>query len=832
MAGIAGAGPFWAKPAEEIAALARVDLQQGLTPGEARRRSPRRRGRGAESLRWMRTLLRQFSSPIEVMLLIAVAISVAVGDALDGLIIGGIVLVSGVLGFVQDHRAETAVADLLARVRVDVQVLRGGARADVPVAEVVPGDIIVLSAGQVVAGDARLVEADDLLVDEAVLTGESFPVEKDAEAPISATTPLSQRRDCVFQGTHVVSGAGRAVVVGTGSSTEFGRVSSAVRTHGPASDFARGTTKFGLMLFRVMLVVAALILVINWVTGKPAIDSVLFTLSIAVGLTPQMLPAIVTLSLSAGARRLAGARVIVKRLDAIHELGALTVLCTDKTGTLTEGGIRLDRALDLAGADAVRVADLAAVNAGLQTGFRNPLDAAILCSRPLPAGWSRLGEIPYDFTRKRLTVVAERGDERVLVTKGALEQVLDVCTASRSGDEVAPLDRPAVAALFERLSAEGYRVLGLATGPAPAEVTRAAEAGLCLEGVLAFKDPPKPDAAAELAALEDAGVRVKVLTGDNRLAAAALAGQVGLADVQVVTGADLERLGDADLVAVAEHGVVFAEVEPAQKLRLVRALQRGGECVGFLGDGINDAPALHAANAGISVDSAVDVAKDAAAVVLLTKSLAVVRDGVIRGRQTFANTLKYVRVAVSGNFGNMMSMAVASVLLPFLPLLPRQILLLNFLTDLPSMTIATDRVDSEWLRRPGRWDLSGIRRFMIVFGGVSTIFDLLMFVILILGYHAGPAEFRSAWFVESALTALTVIYVMRTGRPITRSRPSALLVTASLSVAVAVVALPFLPVVAPALGMTVIPLPLLGIIAAIVIVYMALNELLKRRFLH
>lgn len=828
---------FWAEDRDRV--LERLGAaSDGLTSDAAA--AARRRARGSRRLRpgrsRLRLLLAQFASPIMLVLIGATIISMLVGDAIDGAIIVAIIAASGVLGYWQEQRAHTAVAALLATVQVTVPVLRDGAETAVPVAEVVPGDVVLLRAGGVVPGDCRLLESENLLVDESTLSGESFPVEKDARVAVAPTVVLAQRRNSLFLGTHVVSGTGRAVIVLTGRDTLFGAVSADLQRDRVTTAFADGTRRFGILLITMMAILTTFILAVNVVLGRPLIESVLFSLALAVGLSPQMLPAIVALSLAAGARRLAAARVIVTRLEAIEDLGAMTVLCTDKTGTLTTGTVTLVDAVDLAGGSSANVLELAALNAGLQRGYTNPVDAAVLAARAPAADARALDELPYDFHRRMLTVLVA-GPRPMIITKGAVDSVLDRCTQARAADGgVVPLSgvEASVRELVAARAADGARLLALATRerePGAEQLHGDDETDLVLEGLLLLSDEVKPDAAGAVAELQQGGVSVRIVSGDARLTAQAVARRVGIPADRVITGADMDGMTDSELQASSRGCAVFAEVEPLQKARVIRALRADGETVGYLGDGINDAPALHAADAGISVDTAADVAKQSASLVLLENDLGVIARGVLLGRETFANTLKYVRVTTSANFGNMLSMAAASLFLPFLPLLPRQILLLNFLSDIPATTIAADAVDPERTAQPGTWDIPGIRRFMIVFGLLSTVFDLATFAVLLLLFQADETLFRSAWFIESTLTEIVVLLSLRTARPVWASRPGRGLLIASIAMVVVAVALPFTPVLGPALGLAPLPLLVLASLAGLTTVYLAANELLKRRVL-
>ncbi len=831
----AGAAPggvaFWQMPADDVLRAVGAG-RDGLTSDEAARRL---REQGPNEIRprthhhgW-RLLLEQFTNPIMGILVVATIISMALGDVTDGAIILAIIAASGVLGFWQENNAGRAVDALLERVEVHAGTIRDGREVEVPLDEIVPGDAAVLRAGDVVPGDAAVLESHSLSVDESALSGESFPAEKrPGTAPAEA--PLARRSNAVFLGTHVVSGTGTVVVVATGRATQFGVVAAELAGRTPTTRFERGLSAFGGLLVRAMVVLVTAIFIVNVVLHRPVIDSLLFSLALAVGLTPQLLPAIVSISLSTGAREMAAKKVIVKRLDAIEDFGAMTIFCTDKTGTLTQGAARFDDAVDLDGRPSAEVRHLARVNAALQHGFTNPLDAALMQGAE-PVAEVRLDEVPYDFERRRVSVLVDGPTPR-LITKGAFAEVLAICTSAASDAGVVPVASIAdrVSALFGRLCDEGSRVLAIATRDLPARMTATAEdeTQMTLRGLLVFADTPKPDAADAVRRLAALGVSIRLITGDNASAARHVARAVGLSTDAPLTGAELERIADGDLPARVARTFVFAEIDPLQKQRVVRAFRDAGETVGFLGDGINDAAALHAADVGISVDTAVDVAKKTAAIVLLEKDLGVVVDGVRLGRKTFANTLKYVRVTTSANFGNMLSMAAASAFLPFLPLLPRQILLLNFLSDVPGMTIAADDVDAEQLERPRAWDIASIRRFMIIFGTLSSVFDIATFVVLRGGFGAGPALFRSAWFLESTATELAVMLVLRSNRPFWRTRPGRGLLWSSVGIAVVTVVIPYSPISA-ALGLVGVPPGIFAFLVVLTVAYVFANDLVKRR---
>jgi len=809
--------------------------EAGLDSAEASRRLEESRRRGSVAPRQdsaLRLLLAQFTSPVILILVVATVLSMALGDTTDGAIILAIIVASGGLGFWQERNAGQAVEALLAQIRVHADVRRDDVETEVALDEVVRGDVVLLKAGDLVPGDCLLLESDNLLVDQAALTGESYPVEKHALGGGDPAAALTARTDAALLGTHVVSGEATAVVVATGKDTEFGALSTELGKREVTTGFERGLTQFGLLLVRAMVVLVVSIFIVNILLDRPLIDSFLFSLALAVGLTPQLLPAIVAVSLAAGARLMARKQVIVRRLDAIEDFGAMTLLCTDKTGTLTAGAVHLDTATGLAGSSDAEVLRLAGLNAGLQRGYPNPMDQAILASVPPPEG-EALAEVPYDFTRRRLSVLVAgtAGSPPLLVTKGAVDNVLACCETVAAPDGEVPLaDHLAdVRRRVAELSEQGFRVLAVAAKPLPGatSVTVADEDGLTLHGLLAFLDPPKDGAPEAIHRLHGQGISVRMITGDNRLAAAHLAAAVGLSTEVVLTGDDLTALSDAELADKVGTVEVFAEVEPAQKQRVVAALRSSGAVVGYLGDGINDVGALHTADVGISVDSAVDVARQTASIVLLDKSLDVVAEGVVLGRRTFANTLKYLRVTTSANFGNMLSMAVAAVALPFLPLLPRQILLLNFLSDIPAMAIAGDEVDEAQLEAPRAWRLRSLERFMLVYGAVSSAFDLATFAVLRLVFDADAVTFRSAWFLESTLTELAVMLVLRTNLPFYRSRPGRGLLLSSVAIAALTLAVPYSMVAEP-LGLDALPASIVLVLAGLLVLYVAANEAVKR----
>ena len=786
-------------------------------------------------------MLSQFKSPIVLILLAATLISAFLGDWMDAIIILVIVGSSALLSFSQEYSASSAVDRLREQVSLKAQVVRDGREQAIPAEAIVPGDVVVLSAGSLIPADGVVLEARDLFVNQAALTGETFPVEKQPGV-VSAGAGLSERANCVFMGTSVRSGRGRALIVETGPATAFGQIAGRLALRAPETEFERGIRKLGYLLSEIMLLLVLGIFFFNVLLRKPVLDSLLFSVALAVGLTPQLLPAIININLARGAQAMARSGVIVRRLTSVENFGSMDVLCTDKTGTLTLGVVKLDGALGPDGGPSEVVRGAARLNAGLQTGLSNPLDEAIVQGIAEPGDDThKVDEVPYDFVRKRLSVIvtgvqlmACDPSESILITKGALENVLVVCTTVWRDQQMVALDEAGRADLRRRYadwSGQGYRVLGVAARRVGAQTRYepADETGLAFLGYLLFLDPPKPGVRETIARLANLGVRLKIITGDNRLVAAHTAQSIGLAAPRILTGATLETLRDEALWHQAEKTDIFAEVDPNQKERIILALKKTSHVVGYLGDGINDAPSLHSADVGISVDNAVDVAKESADFILLKQDLAVLEQGVLEGRRTFANTLKYVFMATSANFGNMFSMAGSSLFLPFLPMLTKQILLINFLTDLPEMTIAGDAVDDVLIQRPHRWDVGFIRRFMLVFGPLSSVFDYATFAFLLWGLRANQTIFHTGWFIESILSAALVVFVVRTRLPFAKSRPSRAMILVSLVVVAAALFLPYSPL-AGTLGFAPIPLVDLAAILAIIGAYLAAAELAKRWF--
>lgn len=779
-------------------------------------------------------LLRQFKNPIVLILIFATIVSAFLQDWPDAVIILLIVLGSAWLSFLQEYNASHAAEKLKEQVSFRSRVLRDGKAVSIPSESVVPGDIILLSAGSLIPADGLVIEARDFFVNQAALTGETFPVEKKPGVTAENAT-LSAQTNVVFMGTNVRSGTARALVVSTGFKTAFGQIAGKLTLRPPETGFEHGIKQLGYLLTEIMLLLVIGIFFANVFFHKPALDSLLFSIALAVGLTPQLLPAIININLSKGSQKMAQKGVIVRRLEALENFGSMDVLCTDKTGTLTKGVLQLDGALDVNGDPSNPVALYAYLNAKLQTGLANPLDEAIINQTLAGAeAYEKIDELPYDFVRKRLSIMVRHNSSQTLITKGALEHILAVCKYIQLDGQKKILDTEAQAQINQKLvawSAQGYRVLGVAFKNHEESniIAHTDECEMTFVGFLLFFDPPKPDAQATIEALDRLGVRLKIITGDNHLVAGHTGQAVGLKNTRILTGSELEHLSDEALWHAVEETSIFAEVDPNEKERIIMALKKRRHVVGYMGDGINDAPSLHSADVGISVENAVDVAKEAADILLLQHDLGVLCEGIVQGRKTFANTLKYIFMAVSANFGNMFSMAGASLFLPFLPMLPKQIMLINFLTDLPEMTIAGDRVDDAYTKQPRRMDIAFIRRFMLVFGPLSSIFDFATFAALTWVIRVHEHSFQTAWFVESVMSASLIVFVLRTRKPIFHSKPSRWMLAITALIILVAVYLPYSPL-APLLGFVPLTLPLMLVIFSIVVVYFFSAELIKHWF--
>ena len=852
------AGPAAFARLDANAALLALDAHaDGLTGAEAAARLLRY-GRNTVSRERrrppMRALLGQFTRPLPLLLLALAALNWATSQPISAAVIATMVVLASLLGFMQEYRADQAFQRLRSLVRTTARVVRRdngatGTERDSPLDELVPGDIVLLGAGDLIPAEVRFLEAIDLFIDQSALTGESLPVEKHA-GPVAASLPATELENIGFMGTHVTSGSARALVIATGAATGFGQVAVALAAPRAPSDFDRGIDRVVGLLLRMMLVMAPLVLVLNWVTKGDWHEALLFATSVAVGLAPEMLPMIVTVNLARGALVLADRQVIVKRLGAVQTLGAIDVLCTDKTGTLTQDRVVLERHVDIDGKESEAVIDYAYLNSYHQTGLHNLLDAAVLQHAHVHARldadkrYRKVGEIPFDFRRRRMSVVLARSDgTRVLICKGAVEEVTGVCTcAERDGVRIAfGADHAgALGTVVQRMNTEGLRTIAIAyrlLDPAESGLTDPAlERNLTLVGYIAFLDPPKESAPAALAALAEHGVTVKVLSGDNAAVCAHVCKLVGLDAAVIVDGAGVDRLDDAALGLATARTTVFAKLTPDQKTRVIRCLQQQGRVVGFLGDGINDSPALKQADVGISVDTGADIARESADLVLLQKSLVAVADGVMAGRTVFGNIVKYIRMSASSNFGNMFSVIGASMLLPFLPMAPVQVLLNNFLYDCSQTALTTDRVDADYLARPRRWEINSVLRYVLCFGPISSLFDYATFGLLWFGLAAThtPALFQTGWFVESLLSQTLIVYVIRTSTlPTLANRPSAGLAAASLLVCGVGLWLPR-STLAGALGFVPLPPAYWWGLGTILVVYAALTQVAKswliRRF--
>ena len=791
---------YWSMTSEEVLEYMKSD-RQGLSQEESEARIKKYGEnviRKKKQVTQFMLFANQFRNPIVVILIIATLISGITGDWTDAFIIFLIVLASAVLSFTQEYSAGNAIEALRSKVQAKAVAVRDGKEVEIFSRNAVPGDIIRLSAGSLIPADARVIECEDFFVTQSILTGESLPVEK-SSAACDEDASIEERVNCLYMGTNVHSGSATAVIISTGEDTQFGNIAKTLSLRPPETEFERGVRHFGYFLTQLMLILTLAVFAVNVILSKPAVESLLFSVALAVGITPQLLPAIISITLSKGSRVMAEEGVIVRRLTAIENFGSMDILCTDKTGTLTEGIIRLGGACDTYGEKSDEVFRLAYINASLQTGMENSLDKAISEAGNTSVSRAiRRGEIPFDFTRERLSVIAEEDGELNLITKGALSSVLDVCSYIQDDGEVISKNEAGmkrIERLYESWSGNGIRALGVAVRKVEPKGKYYVddEKDMVFIGFLLMFDHPKEGILETVSDLRNNGVSLKVITGDNRLIAVHTMESVGLEVTGVITGRELMKLSEESLWNRIESVNVFAEVDPNQKERIILALKKNHHVVGYMGDGINDVPALHAADVSLSVDNAVDVARESADFVLIEKSLSSLNRGIELGRTTFSNTLKYIMVTTSANFGNMFSMAGMSIFLPFLPLLPKQILLINFLTDFPAITVAGDRVDAEILTRPRRWNIRQIMRFMFVFGIISSVFDYITFGVLFVGFKVSPEIFRSSWFIFSVITELFILMVMRTQKPFFRSRPSPALLYSSVAVGVLTVMLPYTP---------------------------------------
>ena len=825
---------FWQTPTPDL--IAQLDsAPTGLTAAEAAERlttiGPNTMLAG-QKRHLLTDLARRLANPLTLILLAASAAAGATGDMASFIIIVAMVMLSTVLDMVQERRANATAEALKRSIALKADVWRDGALASLPVDQLVPGDVVNVAAGDLVPADGVVLAANAAQVNQAALTGEPYPVEKSpTTAPAAA---MGDAPNLLLSGSSVVGGTAQMLVVETGARTRFGDIAASLGARAEHTAFERGLRQFGLLIARLTIFLVLFVLLARLALGKPPLESFLFAMALAVGLTPELLPMIVTITLARGAKRMAGAQVVVKRLSAIHDLGEMDVLCTDKTGTLTEAKIALVGHPGIDGQDWERVADLAAINARFETGLKSPLDQALLthASANVTEGWTCLDERPFDFERRRVSVLAEKAGTRIEIVKGAPESLLPLCTQAEASDgTLRALDAPLLAslnALHDQNAAQGLRLLAVAWKPAPGrtQIDTDDDAGLIFTGFCVFIDPPKPSAHHALARLAELGVRVKLVSGDAEAVARHLCKEVGLSIRGTLTGDEINTLSDPALAARVQRVDLFSRVSPDQKLRIVRALQRH-HTVGFMGDGINDAPAIHAADVGLSVDGATDVAREAADMIMLSPDLDVLANGITEGRRTYANIMKYLRMGTSSNFGNMISMALASLILPFLPLTAVQVLLNNLLYDVSQIGIPFDKADPRLLSRPHGWDMKALMKFTAIMGPLSSVFDLATFGLLLWVFHADPATFRAAWFIESMATQVLVVLIIRTSGPAWRDRPHPILALTTLSCLAVALVLPFLPFAAD-LGFAPQPPALMAAIAALVASYLLLAEGLKR----
>ncbi|WP_143306431.1 magnesium-translocating P-type ATPase [Chitinophaga vietnamensis] len=768
-------------------------------------------------------LLSHFKNPLVLILLAAASISAGMGETANALIIFFIILLSISLDYLQERGARNAAAILKKTLISRVMVTRGGISYNIDTAQLCAGDLVSLRAGNIIPADVRLITARDLFVNQSSLTGESFPVEKHAVVTAGAADDTSLENMC-YMGSGVISGTGRAIVVRTGRSTMMGKIADELNSRQEQTDFGRGMQQFGLLITRVTLALVVFIFVVNAISHHAVFESFLFAIAIAVGLTPELLPMVMSVAMSRGAMKMARKGAIVKKIAAIPNFGSMDVLCTDKTGTLTTGEMQLVKCVDIEGAPSANVFRLAYLNSLLQTGAANPLDQAVLDSqRPQLPAFEKTDEIPFDFDRKRLSVVVKQEGGFTLICKGAPEAILKVCRTDAAVSQ-------RIQQLYEGFSQDGLRVLAIASKQLPGGqgLQASDENELSFEGLAVFLDPPREDAAATIAEMEKIGVEVKIITGDHHLVTEKICREIGLPIKGILQGFEAEQLSDAALQEKVRSISIFTRFSPDQKNRVIHALKAHHTAVGYLGDGINDAPSLKAADIGISVANASDVAKDAADIILTHKQLIILRDGIMAGRETFANTMKYILMGLSSNFGNMFSVAAAAVFLPFLPMLPVQILLNNFLYDTAQITIPADNNDADSLYHPQRWNMTIIRNFMLIFGLLSSVFDLVIFFLL---YHAFPvreAQFRTGWFMESLATQILVVFIIRTRKlSFIQSRPAMPLVISTLVCLATGWLLPYLPFAA-VIGFEPLPLHIMLYICAVVIVYLFCAEVTKR----
>jgi P-type Mg2+ transporter len=827
--------PFHTLPENEL--LTALDATPaGLTSDQVKIRLGRYGNNDISAARKRSVILQfldHFKNLLIIILLIAAAISLFVGEFTNFAIIVIIVILSVTLDFFQEYKAGNAAELLRQKIISKAMVLRDGAKIEIPITGLVPGDIISLAAGDIVPADARLLDSRDFYVNQSALTGEPFPVVKNA-GPADPATPLAEAANYAFLGTSVVSGTATAIITRTGMSTEFGKVAKSLVERPPETEFERGLKQFSYLMSRFIFFLVIFVFFINALFRHGILESLLFSVALAVGMTPELLPMILSLNLSKGSIAMSEKGAIVKHPESIQNFGSMDVLCTDKTGTLTENQIALIRHLDTEGNDSENVLLYSYINSFFHTGLKSPLDDAIVRFRHIGIDeYRKIDEIPFDFIRRRLSIIVARKSGRVLVSKGAPEEILRVCSSAERGGGVVPLTdaiREQINDLYLAQSAEGFRTLAVCYRTVPDDQAKFSiddETGMVLLGLITFIDPPKESARDSIRLLAQSGIELKILTGDNELVTKKTCELIGLTVKGTLTGAEIGHLDKESLSRVVEDVTIFSRLNPSQKNQVLNALQHNGHVVGFMGDGINDAPSIRQADVGISVENAVDIAKESADIILLKNDLRILNDGVLEGRKTFGNTMKYILMGTSSNFGNMFSVAGASLFLKFLPMLPIQILLNNLLYDISESTIPTDNVDESYIRTPKKWDIEFIKKFVMVFGPISSVFDFITFFILLVIFSADAALFQTAWFIESICTQTLVIFVIRTRVvPFYSSKPSRLLIASTLLIVVIACILPF-TIIGSLFGFVQPPLTFFAVLAGLVTGYLIIVEIVK-----
>ena len=830
--------PFWSYSQEKIFSDLKTG-NTGITSSVAQQRLAESQPKKKIKSLFLRDVIlffNQFKSPLVLLLVVADILSAFLGETSDVFIILSILLATGTLSFWQERNAGRAVEKLQSLIQLTCTVIRDGTTKEIPSHEVVYGDLLTFKSGDIIPADCYLIDVNELNVNEASLTGESYPARKKLDVSDEAAA-LAKRKNCLWQGSNVVSGTAKAIVVNTGENTIFGSIAKSISTSTETA-FEKGIRSFGYFLMQITVALAGLILILNLVFHQPIthavlFNSVLFALALAIGMAPELLPAIMTIAMSAGAKRMLEKKVIVKKLSSIQNLGEINLLCTDKTGTISEGIIKIAGTPDAKGTESLFVKKLAYLNANFETGFSNPIDDAIKELKEDVSGYTKIGEIPYDFIRKRLSVAVNDGKESMLISKGSVKNILEVCTLVRLDNGETINIQEQVAALQQKFvdySNEGYRVIAVCYKPiTQTTIAREDEHDMIFAGFMLMEDPLKQGIEDAIKEINLLGIAIKIITGDNRFVAAHVGKKLGINSDQILTGPEIEKMRPEALVAKVSNIEIFAEIEPQQKEMIIKALQSAGFTLAYMGDGINDVAAINAADAGISINNAVDVAREAADFVLLEKDLSVLAAGIREGRRTFTNTLKYILINTGATFGNMFSVAIASLMLPFLPMLPIQILLTNFLTDIPYMAVSSDNVDEEQLEKPGKWNLKQIRNFMIVFGFHSSIFDVITFITLYNILKVNVGMFQTGWFLESILTELFILFIIRTRKSVLKSIPGKNLILLSIFSFIATFVLMYVPFAA-SLGLFALGLKTLAAISLIILLYVVTADILKRIF--